>query len=176
MREPERENGEMARRGRGALAGAGGSGTTGLRAQKSRLQRTGFFVYWRRRRDDSASPAPRPAGSLRSFRIAPGDAVKPSAGFEPLPDTCCANEKARAVALTGLLYWRRRRDDSARPAPRPAGSLRSFRIAPGDAVKPSIGFEPLPVTCRENKKSPGSSTVRAALLAEKEGFEPSIRG
>ncbi len=77
----------------------------------------------------------RPAGSLRSCRIAPGDAVEPL-GFEPLAGSVCTYEKTRAVALSGFIDGGGRGITRRFPAPRPAGSLRSCRIAPGDAVEP----------------------------------------
>jgi hypothetical protein len=82
----------------------------------------------------------------------------------------------RPVRRPRNLWWRGK-DYSGRPALRPSGAVApcaTFRIAPGDAVEPSVGSNPSP----EGKAASGWPCVSACpetlkSLVEGEGFEPS---
>ncbi len=123
-------------------------------------------------------------------RITPG--VLPSAPSGP---TCGRSESLQAIRSNPLsgsnpsragsamdrcypatyrfFVWRRERDYSGRPALRPFGAdLRSFRIAPGDSVKPSVGFKSLSGGLRHGPVLSGY--VSLLCMAEREGFEPSM--
>ena len=117
----------MVRRARGALAWAGRPGTTGLRAQKSRLQRTGVFVYWRRGRDSN------PRYGVTVYTLS---RRAPSTTRTPLQKTCSFTAPFAAGDLPTTEHAACSLLGLSLPSPF-RGRLAPSKIAPGDFVNHS---------------------------------------